>query len=167
MEKSRISLIAAIGEKTRAIGRGGRLLWRIPEDMQRFKKTTTGHPVIMGRKTWESIPEKFRPLPGRTNIVVTRQKDHVARGAAVVSSLDAALAAAASAAGSEEILIVGGGELYREALPFADRLYLTLVDDDAEGDTFFPLYEIEFEKILSDESREWQSLHYRFVTLER
>lgn len=160
-------MIAAIGEKTRAIGRGGRLLWRIPEDMQRFKETTTGHPVIMGRKTWESIPEKFRPLPGRTNIVVTRQAGYEATSAIVTDSLESARAAAARAEGADEIFIAGGGELYREALPLADRLYLTLIDDGVEGDTFFPAYETEFTKILNDESYDFSGLKYRFVNLER
>ena len=155
-----------------------------------------GHPVVMGRRTWESIPEKFRPLPGRTTIVVTRESSYQAVGATVVTSLDAALAAAASAVGSaptlsvgvptsptfsvgvptsssvgtdvgNEIFIVGGGQLYTEALSRADRLYLTLIDDDAEGDTFFPEYEKDFPKVISDEPHELNALKYRFVTLER
>src|SRR3989344_512770 len=116
---SRVAIIAAIG-RNRALGLKGKLLWRLPDDMQRFKETTTGHPVIMGRKTWESIPEKFRPLPERTNIIVTRQTGYEAPGATMVSSLPAACAAAAQAAGSDEIFVIGGGEIYSEALSIVD-----------------------------------------------
>ena len=143
-QSSCISLIAAIG-RNRELGKGGELLWRLPDDMKRFKEITTGHPVIMGRKTWESIPEKFRPLPGRTNIVVTRQSGYEAAGAVVVDSLESARAAAARAVGSDEIFIIGGGELYAAALPFAHRLYLTFVDASVpDADTFFPVYENDF-----------------------
>jgi len=136
----RISLIAAIGARTRAIGKDNQLLWHLPEDLKRFKRVTDGHPVVMGRKTWESLPEKFRPLPGRTNIVVSRQEGYEATGAIVVHSIDAALDAAEAAAGSEEIFIIGGAQIYIDTLPFADRLYITSVNDDAEGDAFFPPY---------------------------
>lgn len=163
----RIAMIAAIGARTRAIGKNNDLLWHIPKDAQRFKDITMGHPVIMGRRTWESIPEKFRPLPGRANIVVTREDGYDATGATVVTSLDAAIQTAKEAAGSEEIFIVGGGQMYSEAFPRADRLYLTLIDDDAEGDTFFPEYEKEFAKIISDERYEWNGLKYRFIDLAR
>ncbi len=166
-ETGRISLIAAIGSRDRALGKGGKLLWHIPDDLKRFKDLTTGHPVIMGRKTWESLPEKFRPLPDRTNIVVTRQTAYEARGALVAGSLDEARAAAARAPGANEVFIIGGGELYREALSRADRLHLTVIDDTKEADVFFPSYEGEFTKKLSDEAREWNGLHYRWVDLER
>ncbi len=149
----RVALIAAVGVHTRAIGKGGELLWHISEDMQRFKKLTVGHPVIMGRKTWESLPEKFRPLPGRTNIVVTRQADYNANGATVVDSFESARAAAARAPGAGEIFVIGGGELYAAALPYADRLYLTLIDEEKEGDVYFPPYESEFTKELVREER--------------
>jgi len=158
-----LSLIGAIGARTRALGKDNRLLWQIPEDLKRFKALTSGHPVVMGRKTWDSLPEKFRPLPNRTNIVVTRQDGFVAEGATVVHSLDEALAAAGSA---DEIFIIGGGELYAAALPQADRLYLTLVDDDTEGDAFFPAYD-DFNTILTDESAESNGIRYRWVDLER
>lgn len=121
----------------------------------------------MGRKTWESLPEKFRPLPGRTNIVVTRQTGYEAPGAVVVDSFEAAHAAVARAEGANEIFVIGGGELYTAALPFASRLYLTLVDADAEADTYFPPYEQEFTKIISEESREWNGLKYRWIDLEK
>ncbi len=159
-----IAIIAAIG-KNRELGLQGKLPWRIREDMQRFKTLTMGHPVIMGRKTWESIPVKFRPLPGRTNIVVTRQAGYEASGAMVTGSLEDALAAAASASGAEEIFIGGGGEIYREALSLADRFYLTLVDDTAEADTFFPPYEDIFTKKISEEKHESNGLPYRWIEL--
>ena len=162
-----IAIIAALGAQTRAIGKDNGLLWHIPDDLKRFKELTLGHSVIMGRKTWESLPEKFRPLPGRTNVVVTRQAGYVAEGAVVADSLGAARAAAARAPGADEMFVIGGGELYREALPFADRLYLTLIEDNKAGDTLFPPYEKEFTKIVSEESREWDGLRYRWVTLER
>lgn len=164
MNNSNFSLIAAIG-KNRELGRSGQLLWHLPDDMRRFKELTTGHPVIMGRKTWESLPEKFRPLPGRTNIVVTRQVGYEAPGAEVASSLDAAHAVAERAPGADEVFVIGGGELYSSALLYANRLYLTLVDAAAEADTFFPPYEQEF-KIISNETGSGE-LPHRFLTLER
>src|SRR3989344_4027447 len=141
----RVAIIAAIG-KNRELGLHGKLLWYIPEDMRRFKEITTGHPVIMGRKTWESLPEKFRPLPGRTNIVVTRQANYEVLGAIVANSFENARAVSKRAPGSEEMFVIGGGELYAAALPYATRLYLPLVDATTDADTFFPPYETEFTK---------------------
>lgn len=163
-KSGRLSLIAALG-KGRELGKAGKLLWHLPGDMKRFKELTLGHPVIMGRKTWESLPEKFRPLPNRTNIVVTRQTGYEAPGAVVVDSLEAARAAAARAAGADEVFVIGGGELYTAALPFTNRLYLTLVDAAPEADTFFPPYEQAF-NIISDEAGTGEPPH-RFLTLER
>lgn len=161
----RVALIAAIGERTRAIGHGNGLLWHLPEDLKLFKTHTSGHPVVMGRRTWESLPERFRPLPGRTNIVVTHDSAYEAAGAEVAMSLEDALARAKRAPGGEETFVIGGGQLYASALPFADRLYLTLVDDDAEGDTFFPEYP-EFTKVIEERSIEGTPPS-RFVILER
>ncbi|MES2225425.1 MAG: dihydrofolate reductase [Patescibacteria group bacterium] len=166
-KNSRISLIAALSSTTRAIGRGGRLLWDIPEDMARFKKLTSGHPVIMGRKTWESLPPRFRPLPGRTNIVVSRIEDYFLEGALLAHSLPAAIALAKIAPGGEEVFVIGGGEIYRDALPHADRLYLTLIEDDRDGDTYFPEYAHAFGKVLFRESHTVDRLKYSFVTFER
>ena len=169
----RVAIIAAIG-KNRELGLRGKLLWHIPEDMRRFKELTIGHPVIMGRKTWESLPEKFRPLPGRANIVVTRQANYRAAGAIVADSLEVARAAAASASelpkgssapGASEIFVIGGGELYREVLPLANRLYLTLVETTSPADTFFPDYAQDF-KIISNEQGAGEPPH-RFLTLDR
>lgn len=166
----RISIVVALGRDgthNRAIGKDNHLLWHIPDDLKRFKELTWGHPVIMGRKTWESIPPKHRPFPGRTNIVLTRDTSYEAPGALVVHSLHEALEEARRAPGAEEIHIGGGTELYREILPQVNRLYLTLIDDEKESDTSFPEYEQEFTNILSEEDREWNGIRYRWVTLER
>ncbi len=129
-----LALIAAVA-RNRAIGKDNRLLWHLPDDMRHFRETTRGRPVIMGRRTWESLPEKFRPLPGRLNIVVSRNPAYSAPGAVLAHSL----ASAVSAAGSEgEVFVIGGEELYRQALPLAGRLYLTEIDAEFSGDAFFP-----------------------------
>ena len=134
MTKPRIALVVAVAEN-RVIGRDGKLPWRIPEDMRWFKEKTLGKPCIVGRKTYESFPK--RPLPGRTNIVVTRDRAYVAEGAVVVHSLDAALEVAAREK-PEEIAIIGGTELYVQVLPRTDRIYLTSVHGSFAGDTHFP-----------------------------
>ena len=133
----RISIIVAVASNG-VIGRDNDLVWRLRDDMKFFSETTRGHVVITGRKNYESIPEKFRPLPHRTNIVVTRNTEYAAPGAQVVHSLNAALEAAA---GATEAFIIGGGEIYRQALERGDvdRVLLTHVDAAPEGDTFFDL----------------------------
>ena len=131
---TRIYLIAAIAANG-IIGARGKLPWRLPEDLQHFKKLTLGHPVIMGRRTWESLG---KALPGRENIVVTRSKGYEAPGAAVASSLDAALALCA---GEPLAFVIGGGELYAAALPLAAGLVLTEIQRDFEGDARFPDYD--------------------------
>ncbi len=118
-----------------AIGKGGVLPWRLPEDLAHFKRVTMGHPVIMGRKTWESVPPKFRPLPGRTNIVVTRQADWNETGAVRVSSLEEALAACPSL---DEAWVIGGADIFALALPLASTLEVTEIDADFDGDVFMP-----------------------------
>ena len=128
---STLSLIAAVA-RNGAIGKDNALLWRLPEDLKFFKRTTLGCPVIMGRKTWDSIG---RPLPGRRNIVITRNPAWQAEGAEVFHDLDSALAATENA---EKVFVIGGGELYSQALPKADELILTEVDAAFTGDTFFP-----------------------------
>lgn len=129
-----LHLIAAVA-RDGGIGRGNELLVRLPEDLQRFKRLTLGHPVIMGRRTWESLPPAFRPLPGRHNIVVTRQADYQAERATVVHSLSQALAAAGDAG---DVYVVGGQQLYAEALPRADQLDLTEIEATFPADAFFP-----------------------------
>lgn len=130
----RVTLVVAIAENG-VIGRDGGLPWRLSTDMKRFKATTMGKPVVMGRKTWESFPKQ--PLPGRHNIVITRDRGYVADGADVVSSLDEALALA-RADGAEEVCVIGGGQIYAHALPAADRLDVTHVLAEIDGDTRFP-----------------------------
>lgn len=121
---------------TGVIGRDNQLPWRIPEDMAHFRQVTAGHPVIMGRRTWESIPERFRPLPGRRNIVVSRQRGLTLPGAAVVGSLDEALPLAGGT--DDEIWVIGGGQVYAGALPLASVAEVTEVDTDATGDAYAP-----------------------------
>ncbi|MGL4408162.1 MAG: dihydrofolate reductase [Zoogloea sp.] len=134
MSTPRLCLIAACA-RGGVIGINNRLPWHLPEDMKFFRETTRGKPVIMGRKTWESLPEAFRPLPGRLNIVVSRNAAYAAPGATVVNSLDAALAAASEAS---EAFLIGGAELYRQGMALADALLLTEINQDFEGDAFFP-----------------------------
>jgi len=163
----KISMIAAINAN-RALGAENDLLYKIREDMKRFTSITKGHPVIMGRKTWESIPEGRRPLTDRTNIVITRAEGYEALGATVVASLEDAIARAKLSLGSEEIFVIGGGEIYKLALPLTDRLYLTLIDDDAPGEAFFPEYAGEFTKEIFREDHETpEGLKYSWIDLER
>ncbi len=129
----RISLIAAMAENG-VIGRGGQLPWRLSADLQRFKRLTLGHAVIMGRKTWESIG---RPLPERRMVVVSRQNGYRAEGIEVVGSLEEAIQMA-RAAGDDEAFVIGGADVYQQALPSVDRIYITLVLAEIEGDTKFP-----------------------------
>lgn len=139
----RVTLIAAVAENG-VIGRGGAMPWHLSADLQRFKRLTMGHHVVVGRKTFEAIG---RPLPGRTMVVVTRQTGYAAEGVEVAASLDEALERAA-AAGEEEVFIAGGGEIYRQILPRAHRLQLTRVHARVEGDTTFPeLDEAEWEEV--------------------
>ena len=129
-----ISLIAAVA-RNRVIGKDNQLLWHLPEDMQYFREITRGKPVIMGRKTWESLPDAFRPLPGRHNIVVSRNPSYLAPGATLAGSLEEAIRKAGD---DVEVFVIGGAELYRQALPLAQKLYLTEIDQDFEGDACFP-----------------------------
>lgn len=129
-----IALIAAVA-RNRAIGKDQQLLWQLPEDLRNFRATTLGKPVIMGRKTWESLPPAFRPLPNRHNIVVSRQPAYVAAGATTAGSIDQAIRLAGNRG---EIFVIGGADLYRQALPLAGRLYLTEVGEERAGDCFFP-----------------------------
>lgn len=160
-----VSLIVAAG-KNRAIGYKGALPWRLSADLARFKRLTMGHHLVMGRKTYESIG---RPLPGRTSIVVTRRSDYKAEGCCVVHSLDEALQLARER-GEQEAFIIGGAEIYRTALPIADRIYLTEVEASPEADTFLPEFdaaewEQDDEEFISTDERNQYSM--RFVTLKR
>jgi len=137
MSHTTLSLIAAVA-RDGAIGKNNDLLWQDSRDQKHFRATTLGCPVIMGRRTWDSLPERFRPLPGRRNIVVTRNTQWQAPGAEVAHSLQAALALVADA---PKAFVMGGGQLYAEALPWADEMVLTEVDASFEADTFFPTWD--------------------------
>lgn len=137
-----VALIAAVAQNG-VIGAGNAIPWRLPSDFAHFKRTTMGKPLVMGRRTFESIG---RPLPGRTNIVVSRRADYHPEGVVVFDSLDAALAfarAVASGDGVEEVMVGGGGEIYRAAMPVADRLYISHVDLEPEGDAYFPAIDMD------------------------
>ena len=168
MKKPIIACVVAIG-KNRELGKNGKLLWHIPDDLKRFKTLTLGHPIIMGRKTFESIVGYLgTPLSDRTNIVVTRDKNWRYESVVVAHSLDEAFERAKEAPGSEEIHIGGGAEIYKEALPKIDKLYLTLIDAEApDADTYFPEYASQFTKKVFEEAHEWQGITYRYVDLER
>lgn len=171
-----ISIIAAIG-KNRELGKDNRLLWDIPEDLNHFRTVTAGHAVIMGRKTHESIG---RLLPNRINIVITRDPNYAiladgvplprkagrvnkSEGCVVVNSLDAALEVARRS-GEEEAFVIGGGEIYRQAMEVADKLYLTIVDAAFDADTFFPDYS-EFSKVVSEEKHHDENYSYKFLEM--
>lgn len=126
-----LSIIVAVAENN-VIGKDNDLIWHLPRDLKHFKETTSGHYIIMGRKTFES---NGRPLPNRTNVIITRDKNYTAEGCVVVHSLEAALKEAAK---DTEPFIIGGGKIYEQALPFVDRIYLTKIHHSFEGDTFFP-----------------------------
>ena len=130
----KVSLVAAVA-RGGVIGLEGGLPWRIPEDMRRFREVTIGHPVVMGRRTWDSLPERFRPLPGRRNVVVSRNPGWQREGAERAGSLEEALLLLN---GAPHVFVIGGAELYASALPLADELLLTEIDAEIGGDTFFP-----------------------------
>lgn len=138
----KIALVVALGLKNE-IGANGKLLWHLPADLKRFKDITTGHHVLMGRKTYESIPEKFRPLPNRVNIILTTNRNFTAQNCIVVYTLNEAIEIAKKA-GETELMIIGGGEIYELAMPIATTLYITRVNESfSEADTFFPKWNTE------------------------
>ena len=157
----RIYLVAALAAN-RIIGANGALPWRLPEDMRFFKQITLGHPVIMGRRTWESLKG---PLPGRENIVVTRTRGYDAPGAAVASSLDAALALCA---GEPVVFVIGGSRLFGEALPLATGLVLTEIHKDFPGDTWFPAYDpAQWREAQREAHTAADGMRFDFVRYER
>ncbi|GAA1606191.1 dihydrofolate reductase [Leucobacter chromiireducens] len=172
-ERPRLGMIWAEA-RGGAIGRAGDMPWHLPEDLAHFKRSTLGAPVIMGRRTWESLPERVRPLPGRSNIVVTRDSTYAAPGATVVGSLDAALQALDSDAGPDvdsgaqpgvvDAWIMGGGELYRSALPHASELVITRIALDVpDADTFAPQLGAEWQLAEAGvDERAASGLGYRF-----
>jgi dihydrofolate reductase len=144
------------------VGYDNQLPWRIPEDLARFRQLTMGGTVVMGRRTWESLPPRFRPLPGRRNVVVTRDPSYDAPGADVVGSLDAALAMA------DEVWVGGGAEIYAAAMPLADRLFITDVDGDYPGDTFAPTVGPDWsEADVGDWQTSSSGVRYRWRELTR
>ncbi|KZN47551.1 type 3 dihydrofolate reductase [Pseudoalteromonas luteoviolacea] len=159
-----ISMIAAMA-KDRVIGEDNKMPWHLPADLQHFKRVTMGKPVIMGRKTFESIG---RPLPGRRNIVITRNAEYTAEGIEVASSTEAALAMVDKI---DEVMVIGGGNIYEQFLPLCNRLYLTYIDVEVGGDTRFPDHtevgswvEVESESHMPDERNQY---NYKFVTLHK
>ncbi len=159
-----LSLIAAV-PRNGAIGRNGQLLWHEPQDQRHFRRVTMGSPVLMGRKTWDSLPERFRPLPGRRNLVLSRDPAWRADGAEPVTSLDAALQAAA---GADKLSVIGGAQIYALALPRAGELVLTEIDADLDGDTFFPAWERgRFAETARERHTSDSGVPYSFVTYRR
>lgn len=159
-----VTLVAAVA-RNGVIGRNGRLPWRLPEDLTRFKALTTGHAVVMGRKTWESIPERFRPLPKRRNVVVTRDPEWHADGAERAGSVEEALRLLAD---EPRVFVIGGAELYAAALPYADELALTEIDAEVDGDTFFPTWERNhFTEVAREERVAKDGTRLAFATYAR
>jgi dihydrofolate reductase len=162
-----LSLVAALA-RNRVIGKEGRLPWRLPGDLRRFRQLTTGHAVIMGRKTYDSILESLgRPLPGRDNIVLTRSAGFRCEGCMPVLSVDEALRQADRIRPGAEVFVIGGAEIYRLTLPHATRLYMTELDDDVEGDTYFPQYDASQWREETRERGADGGLGYSFVTYVR
>jgi dihydrofolate reductase len=160
---AKLSIIVAMA-KNRVIGADNKIPWRLSGDLKMFKQITTGHHLIMGRKTWESIG---RLLPGRTTVIVTRQKNYPAPGALVADSLDTAIAACGN---NDEIFVIGGAQLYAAALPRADRIYLTLVDAEIAGDTRMPEFDPTQWRLQRSEAHtadEQNQYHYLFTIYER
>jgi dihydrofolate reductase len=160
----RISLVAAVA-RGGVIGRDGTIPWRVPEDGRHFRELTMGHAVVMGRKTWDSLPDRFRPLPGRRNVVVTRNEAWSAEGAERAGSLADALLLLE---GAQQVYVIGGAALYADALPLADELLLTELDLDVEGDTFFPDWDrTAFEEVAREEHVSESGIPFAFVRYER
>ncbi len=146
------------------IGHNNTLPWHLPEDLAHFKHTTLGQPVVMGRKTWESLPPKFRPLPGRTNIVVTRQRDWHAEGAVVAHSIEEAVQHCAADA---QVWVIGGAEVYAQAMPLATCAVVTEIDADFEGDAFAPTFDAAWHETSRSTHVAANGLIYSLVTWHR
>lgn len=159
-----ISLIVAMSEN-RVIGKNNQLPWHIPEDLKRFKKLTMGHPIIMGRKTFESIG---RPLPGRDNFILSRNPKYSVPGTTTFQSLDAVISFAKEKYSvDEEFFIIGGEQIFKQALPLANRIYLTKILSQVDGDTFFPEFDETLYQIVSKESLNSDTLEYENLNLAR
>ena len=163
MTKPILTLVAAVA-RNRVIGIDNHLPWRLPADLKHFKELTHGHTVIMGRKTWESLPDNFRPLPGRRNIVLTRDTNYRAEGGVVANSLPAAV----SAAGNDQAFVIGGAELYAASMLQADCLQLTEIDAEFAGDTFFPAVDLdEWIETSRQTHHDNAGFDYAFVSYQR
>lgn len=161
---SEIIIIAAVA-KNRVIGKDNQLIWHIPADMAHFKALTQGKTVLMGRKTWDSLPPRFRPLPGRRNIVISRQADFSAPGAELANSLESGLALAAS---DPVVFIIGGAEIYRQAMQIADRLEVTEVNLEPEGDSWFPeITTVHWQEMAKTTPPDQTGTGYSFVSYQR
>ncbi len=160
---ARVGLIWAEAHEG-VIGAGGGMPWHVPEDLAHFRQVTMGSPVVMGRRTWESFPDRFRPLPGRRNIVVTRDPDWAADGAERAGSLEEGLALAGDV---ETVWVIGGGQLFRDAIGRADRLEVTELDVAVDGDTLAPPRDGWLPVAVGDWQTSRTGIRYRFVTLER
>lgn len=165
-----LSMIVAMSEKDRVIGLDGDMPWKLAADLRRFKEITTGHTVVMGRKTWESIPAKFRPLPNRRNVVLSRQEGYEAEGAQVFTSLEH-MSRELEWSEDQHMLLIGGSSIFEAGVEIAERIYLTLVDYDGSGDTFFPAdpwerFEVDsdWERVPADDKNSHDSA---FVVLRR
>jgi dihydrofolate reductase len=159
----KVSLVAAVA-RDGVIGRDGGIPWHLPEDARRFRDLTLGQPVVMGRRTWESLPDRYRPLPGRRNIVVTRKDGWRAEGAERAGSLAEALASV----DAPQVFVIGGSALYAESLPLADELVLTEVDLEVNGDTFFPDWERgTFTEVSREHGLAADGTRFAFVTYAR
>jgi dihydrofolate reductase len=146
------------------IGHNNQLPWHLPEDLAHFKKTTSGCPVVMGRKTWDSLPAAFRPLPGRTNIVVTHQTDWQTDGALVAHSIEEAINLCEPSA---TIWVIGGAQIYAQALPLAQEIVVTEIDLEPQGDAFAPVLDDQWKEISRTTNTNSKSLTYHFVKLQR
>ena len=158
-----ITLIAAIGEKNE-LGKDNQLVWHLPEDFKRFKSITSGHYIILGRKTFESFP---KPLPNRTHVIITRQKDYAPENCIVVNSIKAAIAACTK---EQDVFVIGGGEIYKQSIEIADKLEVTRVHHTFEADTFFPEIDLEKWKLDFEEFHPKDEKHnfdFTFLTYTR
>ncbi|HKC66702.1 MAG TPA: dihydrofolate reductase [Bacteroidia bacterium] len=157
-----LSIIVAVAQNN-VIGKNNTLIWNLPADMKFFKEKTKGHVIITGRKNYESIPEKFRPLPDRINVVITRQADYKAPGAIVVPSIEAAIEYVKQHHANEEIFIIGGAEIYKQTIAICNKIYLTRIHHSFEGDAFFPELTADWKLIHSEDISPDEKNKYPFA----